>query len=260
MPQCEDTTAHAVLALLSERAKTSRRVARITPAEMAKILRVSSDAVRSALYDLYDDGDVERLAEGEYCVITPHTCERADLSHSPRRGTLSRSKQKAHSKSTVLTSTTASGSIVSACTDVQEDLETSSLTRANVSPYVKWNARNLAYYFDGEIRCAASAKKVSLGPTPVNLNAMVGNFAAWRREGLSNDTIVQMIDLFVADIVRRARKGVPVWKIFLTYRTSLFRQVEQMQQDARRSEGDTDYWTASSDDDDADISNWIGAN
>jgi hypothetical protein len=266
---CEDTTAHGVLALLSERARTGRKVALITPAQMAVVLGTTSDAVRSALYDLYDDGDVERLAEGEYAVLTKHTCVSTDLSHSPRRSSAARSrKQTAERRRSI----TASGSTISPCTDVQDKLESSSLTRGssvmgpgweNVPetrlsrPVGEWNAHDFATHFKDEMYCAAGMQGVSLGPNPVNFKAMVGNFAAWRKDDIPNSVIKTMIDLFVADLPRRVMKGTPVWKIFLSYRTALFRQVEQMAHDARLEATDVEEWMTPADDDDIDIDTWM---
>lgn len=266
MVPCEDTATHAVLALLSERARGSKQEARITPDEIADVIGATVESVRYALEDLKADAIIEKMAEGSYAVRKSHVCVSTDLSH-PRSGARGR-KHTAVSRGVL--STTASGSKVSTRPSGQVNLESSSLTSSSVStgwpdlpaqvtaPASKWNGRTLAFYFNSEVRAAARRDSVSLGPAAVNIGALTGNFAAWRRENVTSDVIKEMIDLFTADLARRTRKGIPVWKIFLTYRTALYRQVEQMAHDSAH-EHDVEFTTTSDDDEFIDTSNWIGA-
>lgn len=274
MALCEDTTAHGVLVVLTERARSrsGRKVAVITPAEMSVLLSTTSDTVRSALYDLYDDGDVERVAEGEYALRAPHICEMADLSHSLQHSSAARSrKQTAMRRRSI----TASGSTISPRTGVQDKPESSSLTSTSSvmgpgwehvpdtrlsRPVGKWNGQDFATYFKDEVFCAAGMQSIALGPNPVNFKAMVGTFAAWRKEDIPNSVIKQMVDLFVGDLPRRVTKGTPVWRLFISYRTALYRQVEQMAHDVRLEETAVEEWmTTTDDDEDVDITTWIGA-
>lgn len=90
-------------------------------------------------------------------------------------------------------------------------------------PVDRWNTRHLTAYYAREISEAAVLARIALGPRPFNWDALRGHFARWRRDdGLTNEQIKVMIDLFAKRITNYHRQGKPVWQTFLGLRQRLF--------------------------------------
>jgi biotin operon repressor len=99
------------------------------------------------------------------------------------------------------------------------------------------------------------------GPNPVagdiNVAAVAGQIAAWRRTGVTVDEIRGMITLFVS-----ARgfhiPGAPPWKAFLTRRLALLQAVRTTRE-AVAAETDPGYWSPARADDAAEADAWYRA-
>lgn len=108
-----------------------------------------------------------------------------------------------------------------------------------------------------ELRSAWMAR----GPNPVagdvNVAAVAGQIAGWRRSGVTDDEIRAMITLFVT-----ARgyhiPGAPPWKAFLTRRKALLESVRTAAE-AQAAENDPGYWRQGAYDENAEADAWYAA-
>lgn len=115
----------------------------------------------------------------------------------------------------------------------------SKLPRHQKPPFA-WTARDLASHFQE----LAIETWVGTGPGPVNVDALAGSFARWRKnDGIEPAVAKVMIDLFLNGSVPGQRSSTPLWQTFLRLRAKLYedarRMVEAGDWDDRPLQGDT---------------------
>ncbi len=103
-------------------------------------------------------------------------------------------------------------------------------------PDEKWTARDLALYLREE------CLKVSDVPSPILVSAVSREIAQWKKDGLGNDVLKEMIDLFISDIDRLIRPGDMPWRSFIFHRNMLQDRVRTRVEAQKAKVGGKAYW------------------